>query len=88
MVVNGHRAPAPLRAGKQLLTIYCDRTGLEIFASDGLCYAPIPFIPKSGDQTVSLSSTGGEAKVVSLAVHELGSAWVTQLEANQHKLGQ
>ncbi|MEX2141906.1 MAG: hypothetical protein WD894_21755 [Pirellulales bacterium] len=41
--VAGHRASAPLVGGKQWLSIYCDRTGLEVFASDGLCYVPMPF---------------------------------------------
>ena len=36
IVVNGHRAPAPLRAGGQRLIIYTDRTSLEVFAADGL----------------------------------------------------
>ena len=44
LVVNGHRSPAPLRDGKQRLTIFCDRTGLEVFASDGLTYVPMPFL--------------------------------------------
>ena len=35
IAVHGHRAKAPLLAGKQRLTIFCDRTGLEVFASDG-----------------------------------------------------
>ena len=40
--VQGHRAPAPLQAGKQRLIVFADRTGLEVFASDGLTYVPMP----------------------------------------------
>ena len=75
LAVNGHRAPAPLRDGKQRLTIYCDRTALEVFASDGLCYVPMPFIPKADDLALSVSATGGTVKISSLDVYELRSAW-------------
>ena len=75
LVVNGHRAPAPLRQGKQRLTIYCDRTGLEVFASDGLCYVPKPFIPKTDSLNTHVSATGGPVKFPYLEVHELASAW-------------
>ena len=73
--VNGHRAPAPLRDGKQRLRILCDRTGLEVFASDGLTYVPLPFQPKADDLTTSAQVTGGSVKFTVLQVHELQSAW-------------
>jgi hypothetical protein len=47
LLVNEHRAPAPLRGDRQRITIFCDRTGLEVFASDGLTYVPLPFQPKA-----------------------------------------
>ena len=75
LAVNDHRVPAPLREGKQRITIYCDRTGLEIFASDGLCYVPMPFLPKPEDLTLGVSAKGGTSKLSSLDVHELRSAW-------------
>lgn len=75
IVVNKHRAPAPLREGKVRLTIYCDRTGLEVFASDGLTYVPMPVLPKADDLGVGVQVTGGTAKFASLRVHELRSAW-------------
>ncbi len=78
LAVNGHRAPAPLRDGKQRLTIYCDRTGIEVFASDGLCYIPMPFIPKAEDLALSVSATGGAVKISALDVYELRSAWGTK----------
>lgn len=74
-MVNGHRAPAPLRGDKQRLTIYCDRTGLEVFASEGLCYVPMPFQPKADDRSVAVDTHGGSVRFDSLQVHELKSAW-------------
>jgi fructan beta-fructosidase len=75
LVVNGHRASAPLREGKQRLTIYCDRNALELFASDGLTYVPMPFLPKADNRSVSLQAKGGTAQINSLAVYELKPAW-------------
>ena len=73
--VNGHRAPAPLVNGQQRLTIYVDRTMLEVFASDGLVYVPLPFIPKPEDQSVSMAAKGGQAEIKSLKLYKLKSSW-------------
>ena len=75
LVVNKKRAPAPLRGGRQRITVYCDRTTLEVFASDGLAYVPMPFIPKAADRALGLQAKGGSAKITALEVHELRSAW-------------
>lgn len=76
--VAGHRATAPLRDGKLRLTIYGDRTGVEVFASDGLCYLPMPFNTKSENQRLFFETRGGAVKVSSLEVHTLRSAWITR----------
>ena len=73
--VNGHRAPAPLIDGKQRLTIFCDRTGIEAFASDGQCFLPMPINLKGENRRLYLETRGGAAKITSLEVHELRSAW-------------
>ncbi len=75
LAVNGHVAPAPLCDGKQRLVVYCDRTGLEVFASGGLTYVPLPFQPKPDDVQLDLQATGGSVQLMSLEVHELKSAW-------------
>jgi sucrose-6-phosphate hydrolase SacC (GH32 family) len=75
LVVNGHKAPAPLRNGKQSITIYGDRTGLEVFASDGLTYVPKPFQPKAEDQSVEVDVKGGSAKFQTLRAYPLRSIW-------------
>ena len=75
LVVNGHRAPAPLRDGRQHLTIFCDRMGLEVFASNGLTYVPMPFIPDATDLALGVQAKGGSAQFSLLEVHELKSAW-------------
>ncbi len=75
LAVNQHRAPAPLRDGRQQVTIYGDRTGLEVFASDGLTYVPMPFQPKPNDLALKIEARGGTARLKALEVHELNSAW-------------
>jgi sucrose-6-phosphate hydrolase SacC (GH32 family) len=73
--VNGQRAPAPLRSGKQRLRIFCDRQCLEVFASDGLAYVPMPFIPRPDDRALGIKTTGGAVTFTALQVHEVGSIW-------------
>ena len=77
ITVNDLRAPAPLRAGRQRLTIYCDRTGLEIFASDGLTYLPFPFTPRPDDLALNVACLSGQVNFRTLEVHELKSIWPT-----------
>lgn len=78
LAVNGHSAPAPLRSGKQRLTVFCDRAGLEVFGSDGLTYLPMPFQPKSENLDLGLRVKGGSVKISEMHVHELRSAWNQQ----------
>jgi fructan beta-fructosidase len=75
LVINQHRAPAPLVDGKQRLMVYVDRTELEVFASDGLSYVPLPFVPKPENQSVTVMVKGGEAKMTALHVYPLQSCW-------------
>lgn len=78
IVVNGHRATAPLIDGKQRLAIYCDRTGLEVFAADGRTFVPMPFTPKADDRDLSIAINCGTVRITALTVHELKSAWPTK----------
>jgi fructan beta-fructosidase len=73
--VNGFRVPAPLRGNRQRLTVYCDRTTLEVFASDGLVGVPVAFLPKTNDLGLSVQVKRGAVKFHSLDVHELKPAW-------------
>jgi sucrose-6-phosphate hydrolase SacC (GH32 family) len=61
--------------GQQSLTVFVDRTILEVFASGGLTYVPLPFIPKPEDRSVSVDVKGGKAKMTSLQVHKLKAIW-------------
>jgi sucrose-6-phosphate hydrolase SacC (GH32 family) len=75
IVVHGHRAPAPLRGGRQKIVIFADRTGLEVFASGGLTYVPMPVNLPVADLASGVRAVGGPVRFHSLEIHELGSAW-------------
>ena len=69
--INGHRASAPMRNGKQKLTMITDRTTLEVFASDGLTYVPMPMLWKDEPRGVSVSAGGQPLKSSSFSLTEL-----------------
>lgn len=75
LVVDGVKAPAPLQNGKLSLLLYADRTGLEIFANNGMMFMPININIDDSNRALSLSATGGTAKVAGLEVYELKSIW-------------
>lgn len=75
LVVDGIKAPVPLVNGKISLIVYADRTGLEIFANDGLVFMPININLDKNNLLMSLSSKGGTVKVANLSVYELKSIW-------------
>ncbi len=78
LVVNGHRTAVQLTGGKMQLTVFVDRTGLEVFAAGGRVYVPMPVNIKAEERSVSVVVTGSESKIVTLAVHELRSIWGTK----------
>jgi fructan beta-fructosidase len=73
--VNGQHTTAPLQDGHQDVTIYLDSTSIEVFAADGLVYAPMPVIPAADNRNVQVSVQGAPVKFSSLDVYELKSAW-------------
>jgi fructan beta-fructosidase len=78
LVVNGHHAPAPLRNGRLPLAIYCDRASLELFASDGLTYIPMPFIPKADDLSLGIETKTAAAHLRNIRVYQLRPSWSSQ----------
>lgn len=76
VTVNGKlTAAAPLVNGHQRLIVYTDRTALEIFASDGLSYIPMPINLKPEERSVELSVKGTPVAVSGLEVSKLQSIW-------------
>ncbi len=75
IVVNGRRAPALLHGSRQRVTIYADRTGLEVFTNEGQTFVPMPVNLKPENLSLGVSAKGGSSAFTKLDVHELRSAW-------------
>ncbi|WP_153800468.1 GH32 C-terminal domain-containing protein [Foetidibacter luteolus] len=75
LTIDGVTAPAALQDGKLKLIIYVDRTGVELFANDGLMFMPINKNLEAANQSYSLTATGGTVKVNNLDVYALKSIW-------------
>jgi fructan beta-fructosidase len=57
------------------LHLLLDRTSLELFAEDGLVYMPVKATPGATDKTFELNVSGGSARLPSMEIWELKSAW-------------
>ena len=75
LTVNGKRNRAPLMAGHERLILYADRTTLEVFANDGLVYAPMPVLPPANQVVPAVTVKGGAVKFDTLDAWRLKSAW-------------
>ncbi len=75
MSCQGKTAPLKPVNGTIQLEILLDRTSIEIFANAGRIYMPIGVIPADNNQSLQLSTKGGPAKIQSLEVYRLRSAW-------------
>ena len=72
---GGQKAPAPLIDGRQQLIVLLDRTTLEVFASDGLTYMPLPAIAAADNHKLSLTAEAAPVQLLRLEVHELKTCW-------------
>lgn len=71
----------PLLDGKLRLQALVDRGLIEVFVGDGTLYLPLPLRPPPAERPVpalQLTTDGGSARIVRLAVHELKSVWPTR----------
>ncbi len=72
----GQTAELPANAARRLrLRILLDRTSLEVFAADGSAVMTSCFLPDPADHSLEFYVKGGAATLLTLAVHELRSAW-------------
>ncbi len=72
---QGKTAPLKPTNGTIQLDILLDRTSIEIFANGGKVYMPLGVIPANNDRSLRLSTTAGAAKIQSLEIYQLRSAW-------------
>jgi len=72
---QGKSGPLKPKQGQIELEILADRTSIEIFGNDGQMYMPIGVIPADDNRSMQVFGQGRAPKLVSLAIHELDSAW-------------
>ena len=68
------RIPVPAFQNKVSLRILLDRTSLELFVNNGASVATFYAVPKPENQRITISGEN-EAKINSLIINELKSAW-------------
>jgi len=61
--------------GRIKLRILLDRTSMEVYGNDGEVAMTSRCLPKEDTSALEISTEGGPIKIVSMAVHELKSAW-------------
>ena len=71
----GNRAALPPKDGKISLHIFVDRVSVDIYGGGGTLYLPMAKALSSGNQSLKLFCKGGDARIISLNVYELKSAW-------------
>jgi fructan beta-fructosidase len=74
----GREVELPPVGGRIKLQILVDRTSLEVFGNDGRAAMASCFLPKPAEKSLAVYATGGTAKIVSLQVFTLKSAWAAQ----------
>lgn len=75
LVALEHAAPLPTEQGRIRLRILVDRTSLEVFGNKGLLSMNSCFLPAPDNQRLAVQCVGGPAKIVTLRVYRLSSAW-------------
>ncbi|MEN6496146.1 MAG: glycoside hydrolase family 32 protein [Thermoguttaceae bacterium] len=71
----GRSAPLEPVNGRIRLRILVDRTSQEVFADDGRVSMASCFLPASDGKPLAIYAVGGKAKITSMNVWELKSAW-------------
>ncbi len=61
--------------GRIKLRILVDRTSVEVFGNDGMVVMTSCFLPSVDEAELSIQAQGGSARVVSMKVYKLKSAW-------------
>ena len=69
------KAALKLVDGRLRLRLLVDRMSVDIFGNEGRCYMPMQFHPATDHHALDLYAKGGEAKITTLQVRELNSAW-------------
>lgn len=72
------KAPLDPENGTVRLQILVDRGSIEVFGNQGRVAMSVGVIPSDDHRSLSVVSQGGPARIRSLTVHELQSAWTAR----------
>jgi fructan beta-fructosidase len=75
LLASKAKLPVEPIGGRVTLRVLVDRATIDAFANDGRSAISYCFLPVEGSKPLSLSAIDGPARLVSLRVHELKSAW-------------
>jgi fructan beta-fructosidase len=76
LICKKKTAPVKAIGGYVELRLLVDRTSIEIFANGGNVYMPMSAVPGAyANNAIELYAKGGNARVVSMQVRKLHSAW-------------
>ena len=75
LTCHGKTATLALVDGKIRLRMLVDRTSIDIFGNDGRLYMPMGMILAQDNRSLAVESKGGAARINSLEVYEMKSAW-------------
>lgn len=73
--IGKHESDWPIAAAELSLTLFLDRTSIEVFSGDGLLYAPVAVIPADDNLHSSLSIRSGGVRRLSGEIFSMGSIW-------------
>ena len=75
LACNGRVEALKMEAGKIRLRLMVDRTSIDIFGNDGRLYMPMVAFAAEENRSLVAYAKGGSAKIISLEIYELTSAW-------------
>jgi fructan beta-fructosidase len=75
VVCRDKRAPLKPVEGRVRLRLLIDRGSIEAFGNDGRVALSVGVIPADDNRALETTSRGGKARLRSLEVHEMRSAW-------------
>jgi fructan beta-fructosidase len=75
LACKGQKAPLRPEDGKIRLRLLVDRTSLELFGNNGRIYMTVGVIMPEENRSLEVYAKGNDARIESLKVHELKSAW-------------
>jgi len=72
---RGNQAALAAKDGEISLRIFVDRASVDIYDGAGTLYMPMAKTLSPENQNLKLSCQGGDARIISLKVYPLTSAW-------------